>query len=182
MYCNLKVTISSSNRKRMLVRTQEDIDHYVGLVRKAAEDARAWIAKQTGDSLAMLRQMKFETVGYHPIDGRPLNLVEQINQTWTYFAALAAAKQLLALHPEGGGFRLAPGAYASEELDIMSGVDGLVGAETFAAVAPQNNNKLAKDLAKLAARTEQHRYVFFMSPKYSGAKRWPELESSGIQV
>jgi hypothetical protein len=62
---------------------------------------RAWIAKQTGDPLLMLRQMKFQAVGYRPIDGRPLNLVEQINQTWTYLVALAAAKQLLALHPEG---------------------------------------------------------------------------------
>jgi hypothetical protein len=38
-----------------------------------------------------------------------LNLVEQINQTWTYLVALAAAKQLLTLHPEAGGYRLAPG-------------------------------------------------------------------------
>jgi hypothetical protein len=60
---------------------------------------------------------------------------------------------------------LAPGAYASEPLDIMSGVDGLVGAETFAAVDPHNNNKLAKDLAKMAARSEHHRYVFFLFPK-----------------
>ena len=64
----------------------------------------------------------------------------------------------------------------------MSGVDGLVGAETFAAVDPHNNNKLAKDLAKMAARSEQHRYIFFMSPKYPGPKRWPELEIAGIQV
>ena len=166
----------------MLIRTQEDIDHYLEVVRKAADDARAWIAKQTGDPLLMLRRMKFEAVGYHPIDGRSLNLVEQINQTWTYLVALAAAKQLLTLHPDAGGFRLAPGAYASEPLDIMSGVDGLVGAETFAAVDPHNNNKLARDLAKLAARSEQYRYVFFMSPKYPGPKRWTELESAGIQV
>jgi len=108
--------------------------------------------------------------------------VEQINQTWTYLVALAAAKQLMTLHSDAGGFRLAPGAYASEPLDIMSGVDGLVGAETFAAVDPHNNNKLAKDLDKMAGRSEQHRYVFFMSPKYPGAKRRPELESAGIQV
>ena len=84
----------------MFVRTQEDIDHYLKLVRKAADDARARIAKQTGDPLVMLRGMKFEAVGYHPIDGRPLNSVEQINQTWTYLVALAAAKQLLKLHPQ----------------------------------------------------------------------------------
>ena len=55
-------------------------------------------------------------------------------------------------------------------------------AKTFAAVDPHNNNKLAKDLAKMATRSEQYRYVFFMSPKYPGPKRWTELESAGVQV
>jgi hypothetical protein len=97
----------------MFVRTQEDIDRYLELVRKAAADARAWMAAQTGDPLDMLRRMKFDAVGYHPIDGRALNMVEQINQTLTYLAALAAAKQLLTLHPEAGGYRLAPEAHAA---------------------------------------------------------------------
>jgi hypothetical protein len=29
----------------------------------------------------LLRRMKFDPVGYHPIEGQPLNFVEQINQT-----------------------------------------------------------------------------------------------------
>lgn len=70
-----------------------------------------------------------------------MNFIEQINQTWTYLAALAAARQLLILHPEAGGFRLAPGAHAAQPLDVMSLADGLVGAETFAAVHPDNNQK-----------------------------------------
>jgi hypothetical protein len=74
--------------------------------------------------------MKFEMVGTHPVDGHALNLVEQINQTWTYMVALAAARQLLVLHPEAGGYRLAPGAHAAAPLDIMREAEGLVGAET----------------------------------------------------
>src|SRR6266513_460092 len=35
------------------------------------------------------------------------------------------------LHPDAGGFRLAPGASASQTLDIMSVAEGLVGAETL---------------------------------------------------
>jgi len=58
---------------------------------------------------------------------------------------------------------LAPGAHAAIELDIMSQTPGLVGAETFAAVKPANNSKLRTDLLKLAARTEQYRYIFFIS-------------------
>jgi hypothetical protein len=167
----------------MLVRTTDDIDRYLGLISEAAANVRAWFAAHTGDPLDMLRQMKFETVGFHPIEGHALNLVEQINQTWTYTVALAAARQLLALHPEAGGYKLAPGAYASATLDIMSEAEGLVGAETFAAVDPRNNRKLELDLAKMAKRPEQHRYVFFLSPKFPRAQRQEKLERGGpVQV
>ncbi|KKB08809.1 hypothetical protein VE26_01690 [Devosia chinhatensis] len=43
-------------------------------------------------------------------------------------------------------------------------VHGFVGAETFAAVNPRNNRKVHLGLLKMAARTETHRYVFFMLP------------------
>lgn len=130
----------------------------------------------------MLRRMKFEAIGFHPIEDRPLNLVEQINQTWTYAVAIAAARQLLVLHPNVGGLRLAPGAHAALELDIMSEQPGAVGAETFAAVTPRNNGKLEADLTKLTSRIERHRYVFFMSPAFPGSNRLPQFERNGIQV
>lgn len=38
------------------------------------------------------------------------------------------------------------------------------------------------DLQKLAARTEEHRYLFFMSPRFPGFKRLPQWERNGIQV
>jgi len=60
----------------------------------------------------------------------------------------------------------------------MSEEPGLVGAETFAAVHPRNNGKLAADLAKLSDRPEKHRYVFFMSPRHPGACRQPALGRS----
>ena len=166
----------------LTVRSLADIERHLLLVREAAAHAQAWVAKQTGDPLDLLRRMKFEPVGRHPIDGRPLNLVEQLNQTWTFAVALAAARQLLTLHPEAGGYRLAPGAHASIPLDIMSEAEGLVGAETFAAVDPANNRKLAGDLTKMAARPEVHRYVFFMSPRFPGAQRLMRFERDGVQV
>jgi len=166
----------------MVVRNIEDVDRYMGQVREAAAKIHAWIAAQTGDPLDLLRRMKFEPTGFHPIQGHALNVVEQINQTWTYVVALAAARHLLEMHPEAGGYVLAPGAHAAIELDIMSEAPGLVGAETFAAVDPKNNRKLELDLQKLAARTEQHRYLFFMSPQFPGFKRLPQWERGGIQV
>lgn len=166
----------------IVVHSVDDADRLMDTVRGSAARVHDWIAAQTGDQLAMLKRMKFDPVGFHPIEGYQLNLVEQINQTWTYAVAIAAARQLLLLHPEAGGFRLAPGAHASQPLDIMSVADGLVGAETFAAVHPSNNGKLDADLTKLASRLEVHRYAFFMSPAYPGNERRPKLERDGVQV
>lgn len=162
------------------VQSVEDADRLMGLIRSAAVNLQKWSATQSCDPLDMLRRMKFEAVGFHPIAGHALNIVEQINQTWTFAVAVAAARQLLLLHPDAGGFRLAPGANACLALDIMSEVEGLVGAETFAAVTPSNNGKLAADLCKLALRSEKYRYVFFMSPGYPGNKL--QFERDGIQV
>ena len=166
----------------IVIRSVEDADRLMITLRNSAARVHDWVAAQTGDPLDMLKHMKFDPVGFHPIEDRPLNLVEQINQTWTYAVALAAARQLLELHPDAGGYHLAPGAHASKPLDIMSEIDGMVGAETFAAVDPANNRKLALDLVKMAARTEQHRYIFFMSPKFPGAQRLPRFERDGVQV
>ncbi|SFJ57108.1 hypothetical protein [Aerobium aerolatum] len=121
-------------------------------------------------------------MAFHSISDHALNVIEQINQTFTYAVALAAARELLARHPEAGGFVLAPGAHMAQPLDIMSEVDGLVGAETFAAVSPTNNRKLAGDLQKLADRPELHRYVFFASPRFPGTVRLPQFERDGIEV
>jgi hypothetical protein len=62
--------------------------------------------------------MKFDQIGFHPIDDRPLNIIEQINQTWTYAVALPAARVLLDLHPEAEGFKVAPGAHTSSDNEI----------------------------------------------------------------
>src|SRR5262245_8865329 len=168
--------------KDVIVRSLDEADNLMAMVRASAARAQAWIAAQTGDPLDTLRRMKFDPVGFHPLEDRPLNLVEQINQTWTFAVAISAAKQLLCLHPDVGGFRLAPGAHASLDLDIMSVEAGRVGAETFAAVTPRNNGKLAADLAKLATRPEHYRYVFFMSPQFPGNERRPQFERHGVEV
>lgn len=166
----------------LLVRNAAEADELAGQVRASAKKLQAWIASFDGDGIGLLRALKFDQVGFHPLDGRALNAIEQVNQVWTYLAALSAVRVLFGLHPGAGGFSIAPGAHAAQPLDVMSQVEGLVGAETFAAVDPKNNSKLAKDLLKLASRTEAHRYVFFASPLFPGTARRPLLERSGAQV
>ena len=86
----------------------------------SAARAHEWMSAQTSDPLDILRRIRFEPIGFHPIEDGLLNFIEQINQTWTFAVAIAAARQSLLLHPAVGGFRLASGAHASLELDIMS--------------------------------------------------------------
>ncbi len=175
---------------KLVISSIEDADRLMAGIQSAAARVHEWIADaaKIGDPMAMLKHMKFDQVGFHPIAHHDLNLVEQINQTWTFVVAIAAARQLLLLHPEAGGFHLAPGAnsrqshYDGKPLDIMSGVKNLVGAETFAAVDPNNNGKIEKDVAKLVGRPETYRYVFFMSPAYAGNARLKQFERDGVQV
>ncbi len=166
----------------MLIRTVAEVDAQVEAIRATTASTMNWVRSQRDDPLAALFQLKFKQVGRHPVLGHTLNFIEQVNQTWTYLAALQATRLLLTMHPDADGFTLAPGAHASQPLDVMSVAEGLVGAETFAAVHPRNNGKLKADLKKLAARTERHRYVFFISPAFAGTSRRPELESSGVEV
>src|SRR5262249_29971134 len=112
---------------------------------------------------------------------RPLNFIEQVNQTFTFLVALRATEWLLSRHPDAQGFKLAPGASAALPLDIMSVKPGLVGAETFAAVHPANNDKLRSDLRKLSQSLCQHRYVFFYAPGFAPG-RIHRLEVNGVEV
>lgn len=166
----------------VVIRTVSEADQLMAVVRASAARTQEWIAAQSGDPLELLRRMKFDPVGFHPIENRPLNLIEQINQTWTFAVAVTATRLLLRLHPNVSGFRLAPGAHASLELDIMSQDPGYIGAETFAAVNPRNNRKLTADIDKLAGRIERYRYVFFMSPLFPGNQRRTQFERSGVEV
>jgi hypothetical protein len=88
----------------MVVRNIEDVDRYLGLIREAAAKIHAWIAAQTGDPLDLLRRMKFKTAGFHPIQGHALNVVEQINQTWTYVVAFDRRPASAGDAQGGGGF------------------------------------------------------------------------------
>jgi hypothetical protein len=166
--------------KRRTVLTFADAkDMHAKLAEGAANTAK-WLAAQTTDPMSLLRAMRFDTVGYDPLTGEPLNIIEQLNQTFTILVTLRAIEQLFELHPDAGGFRLALGT--SSGRDIESIKERLVAAEVFSATHPASNQKIKKDQMRLATDPAQYRYVFFCCPGYS-AGRQPALEKiSGIQV
>ena len=63
--------------------------------------------------------MKFTEMAWHPIDDRPLNLIEQLNQTWTYLVTLKALPFLFERHPAAGGFRLNLGTASGTDIESV---------------------------------------------------------------
>lgn len=158
------------------VRYLEDLEPLREGVRNAA---RCTVKKlntlntKSTDPLDALYTLKFDKSGYHPVNQQQLDLGEQLNQTFTVLASLAAAKHLLKCRPECGLL-----LHLAEEAgkDIESIRDGVLHAEVFASVKRRaNNDKFNKDIERLAKWGAIHRYIFFYSPLYTSGRQ-PELE------
>lgn len=163
----------------LTIQSIDEIAPHRAAVAESARRAADAIHSLSGDGIDLLRRMKFELLGFHPLESRRLNLIEQVNQTFTYLVSLEAVRILLELHPEAGGFRLNLGVSAGSDVESVD--RKLVAAEVFAAVTPRNNRKLTKDIAKVAGSPARHRYVFFYAPGYE-AGRQVRLESSACDV
>ncbi len=117
-----------------------------------------WLRDFNGEPMSLLRALRFDTVGHDPLTGEPLNVVEQLNQTFTILVTLRAIKRLIDLHPEARGFRLALGTTSGR--DIESIVPNLVAEEVFSATRPASNQKIKKELARLSGDPARYRYGF----------------------
>lgn len=73
----------------LLVGDVAEGDELAGQVRASATELRARIALFGGDGIGLLRALKIDQVGFHPLDGHALNAIEQVHQIWTYPAALS---------------------------------------------------------------------------------------------
>lgn len=164
--------------------SDEDVDDLIAAVTRSADAALAKLSQLGGGSegLRTLWALKVSPVGCDPLAAEvPLNLIEQLNQTFTYLASARAVKLLLSLHPDLAPFTVNLGT--SSGSDIESAKAGGLAAEVFAAVNTSNNRKLAKDLAKVGRTEARLKYVFFMCPGY-GEGRQLQLEGGGggVQV
>lgn len=110
----------------------------------------------------LFHEIRFLEFGQDPLEDRPLNLVEQLNQTFTYLISLMATEYLLEAHPEHAPYILNLGT--SPGYDVVS-KDEVVIAETFAAVSPISNDKLKKDCTRVSTQIGGlYKYVFYYSP------------------
>lgn len=164
------------------IHTKEDVHLLVDAVTRSAERALEQFSKVSAGAqgLEALWSMKFSPIGCDPLDAdSPLNLIEQLNQTFTYLASAKALELLLKLHPERAPFTVNLGTSAGSDIESRSG--GGLAAEVFAAVNTSNNRKLAKDLAKVGQTDAQLKFVFFMCPGYEQGRQ-SKLERGGVEV
>lgn len=115
-------------------------------------------------SQALFSKMKFGGVGFDPLNPkRELNIIEQINQSFTYLASFYALEVLFTEYRELAPFRLNLGTASGS--DIESECGGLT-AEVFASVTPTNNQKLKKDIDKVLQTNANLKFVFFICPNF----------------
>ena len=150
--------------KKILLNSKEQVEEYIELIRHSANEAQIRLMEilEREDDIGFLERIKFDQIGFDPLDAnRDLNLIEQVNQTFTYLASLRAAKVLFMNHEDLCSLKLNLGTSAGSDLESD---DGEIVAEVFAATRTGSNDKLNKDIARVKGVSARHKYVFFMCP------------------
>lgn len=147
------------------VRTIKAIDEAILLrnnVLESAEIAKLNIISiaSKNSALDLMYNLKFKEIGIEPLENKPINLIEQLNQMFTYLVSIEAVIYLMKIYPEMS-FTLNLGT--SSGYDIES-VDRTVIAEAFSATSPKSNGKLKKDVTRLNLNDNAlHKYSFYYS-------------------
>ena len=116
--------------------------------------------KRNAEALTAVRffgLIKFEKIGKDPITGKPLNLIEQINQMYSDLVVLTGIADLLEKFPKKQ-FQLNMGSASG--YDIAS-TDGQVVAECFAVTSVTSNDKFNKDCKKLMKASAEYKFLYF---------------------
>lgn len=153
---------NQSTNKAKIISTTEEAHALIDDVFEAAEIARNNIAKVVSDSspIELLFDMKFKEIGYEPLNKKHINLIEQLNQTFTYLVSIEAVMFLLNVYPQHSyllNLGTTPG------YDIESEDKSIIG-EVFSATSPMSNGKLEKDMLRLHSNNDAiHKFSFYYS-------------------
>lgn len=163
----------------LIVNDLDDLDLLERKIDSSALRAIESLLTSRDRGVRLLERIKFERIGWHPLEDRRLNLIEQVNQTFTYLTSFRAVRILFEHFPDTS-FRLHLGTEPGPDIESVD--QGLLAAEVFAAVSITNNNKLHRDIARVLRYDVQHRYVFFSVPGFETGRQ-PQLETAdGVQL
>ena len=146
--------------------TRRNLNSLIEQLEASAAKTQSSIKKLVSrkDAMFFLFECKFNQSGFNPLDSSiKLNLIEQLNQTFTYLASFKGAEYIFLYHKKVKSLTLNLGTVSGT--DIETDEDGGVVAEVFSSVNPSNNQKLKNDINRISLVDAKHRYVFFISPK-----------------
>jgi len=152
--------------KTIQISTRQQLDELISKVDEAAKVTRNRLQDLLNESvsdLQFLHKLKFLPAGRSPLNLGDLNLIEQLNQTFTYLASFKAVEYLWAEHPNEESFTVNLGTASG--YDVHNDAKTII-AEVFAAVKPSNNNKLKKDVEKVNDSNAEYKYVFYYCPGF----------------
>lgn len=148
----------------IVISNAEELAPLAERVRASAKESTLVLVDllKTIEGVDFFWKLRFENAGRDPLDpNRPLNFVEQLNQTSSYLVTIAATAYLFQCYKASAPFVLTLGPISG--YDIASS-DGTIVAEAFAATNPDSNNKLNKEISKLSSATANHKFVFYFCP------------------
>lgn len=133
----------------------------------------------SNSSKMLFSKMKFGGIGFDPLDSkRELNIVEQVNQSFTYLSSFYALEMPFTEYPKLAPFRLNLGTASGSDIESECGE---LAAEVFAAVAPTNNQQLRKDINKVLEINAKLKFVFFICPNFELGRR-PQFERDDVII
>ena len=167
--------------KSFIVNNIKELGQLEKKLYESMDETLSQISSEIGlnSSQTLFSKMKFGGIGFDPLDSkRKLNIVEQINQSFTYLASFYALEILFIEYPELAPFRLNLGTAPGSDIESECGE---LAAEVFAAVAPTSNQKLKKDINKVLETNAKLKFVFFMCPNFE-LRRQLKFERDDVVV
>ena len=163
--------------KSIVIQELSDLDMLWQKINESAERSKLALRKlcDLKDAITFLSELKFTKIGCDPLDGqRALNFIEQVNQTFTYYASIKAAQELMRRYPNTH-IRMNLGTASGSDIEAT---DGSFVCEVFSAVNTKNNRKLEKDIEKVKLSACKDKYIFYLVPHEDPR----EYERDGINI
>ena len=157
----------------MLFHNIDEIPAVREKVRAAAQVTRQALAEQlVHNPMEAMFTLKFEEFGRHHLEARTLNIIEQLNQSFTVMASLAAAEYLLDRFGNFGGLQLNPGTRRGRDIQSLNPQNVTIEAEVFTCGRSYFRRKLRNDTERFIGANAEHCFVFFYCPiLYQGRPR-----------
>lgn len=149
----------------MLLHNLDEIQVRRDQIRAAAQVTRQALAEQlVWNPMEAMFTLKFREFGRHHLEARPLNIIEQLNQSFTVMASLAAAEHLLDHYGDFGGLELNPGARSGRDIQSHNPQDLAIEAEVFTCGRSDFRRKIMNDTRRFEGANADHCFVFFYCP------------------